>query len=78
MFSPIKRIGLRAYLDKTAKEHDGFCYSHFVKMIDSGVNQMNLARSFKVSRPTMVRWLKQYDNERKKAIQEQEVEDLRT
>jgi len=60
----IRDIGLKAYLDDTSLEHDGFGYLVFVKLNRSGLTPADIARAFKVSRQTAWKWVKIYGEEK--------------
>lgn len=57
----LEEIGLDTYLDSTKEQHNGFDYSAFKRMYESGVNASNMARSFNVDRRTVAKWVIVYE-----------------
>lgn len=65
-FTPLslRRIGMKKYLDETAKQHNGFDYEVFCKLYNAKVNPTNMARAFNLkTRNTMLHWLQIHEEE---------------
>lgn len=60
----IRSQGLQIFLDTNAEKHNGLGYKQFYLFLESKVNITNIARAFKVSRPTAVNWLEIYHEEK--------------
>lgn len=68
----IEETGVKDYLEQTKEKHNNRGYNEFVKYVKLlGTNQdgftritkSGLARHYNVTRPTLERWLKQYEIE---------------
>jgi transposase len=61
----IRSIGLKRYLNRTADRHKEHGYRDFVAEVKDGQSVTALAVMFKVSRPTIYKWLAIYKTEGK-------------
>lgn len=61
----IEEIGLKEYLTQTKAEHDNKGYDDFIAMLKSELkySKQQIRRAFKISRPTLDRWLEVYGKE---------------
>lgn len=71
----IKKEGLKNYLDRTSKQHNGFGYGELLKFLKAKVPITRLAALFGVHRITMKKWLDIHEVELWK--EEDELEKLR-
>lgn len=65
----IRRVGLKNHLDQTAHHHNNFSYDDFVSMLNSNVNKTNIAKAFKVTRLTVMKWIVIYYEEQDNLIE---------
>lgn len=59
----IESVGLKKYLMDTSEKHDGWGYFTFTKCINKGMSKSEIARTFKVSRNTIIKWVSIYERE---------------
>ncbi|HEX4775066.1 MAG TPA: helix-turn-helix domain-containing protein [Candidatus Saccharimonadales bacterium] len=61
----IEEEGLEVYLDRTAEEHKGHGYEHFVEMLtdEKKYTKPQIAIEFGVDRSTIYNWLEIYNKE---------------
>jgi len=57
----IEDVGLRNYLNQTASKHNDSDYDDFVKRVELSEPSTVIARAFKVSRPTIIKWIMLYE-----------------
>ncbi len=53
----IQTVGLRQFLDQSAKKHRGLGYDAFCAMVEGQASVSSMARSFNVTFRTMDKWL---------------------
>lgn len=51
------------YLDQTTEDHNGFTFNTFSHMVESGLNDVNIAKAFGADRRTVKKWRKIYEEE---------------
>lgn len=58
-----RSMGLATFLEQSKADHNGFGYETFKLFMESNLSTRSMARAFKVSYNTMVKWKSLYREE---------------
>lgn len=64
----IEQIGLKKYLNQTAKQHNGSDYAEFEKRLGLDEPKSVIARAFGVDPRTVGNWIEVYQRERSRNV----------